>query len=858
MREEFRFVPLEQIIKSPEKYWAHVPKEGSEIRKQETLPEHTIRCEKYFQQIGKEKCLPFIMEKFRDYYLEGAGEDAVGLFEELWQNVPVFHDAGKINCYYQRDVLKNMETPEDRSFIPVGSHHSEVSALVYLDYYEKKIKNIKTTEDRMKLRTLMFCHAYIISRHHSKLVSFSDFMENYLYGRLGRMYEEFPGERYAVYEGEFGLDEPKREKRYRWIEKRLESQSKKESIWFYLYTKLLYSVLVASDYYAAAEYMSGIEVQEHGSVNEIEEFRKAFEETEVSRKIREYERRSYPKSAEELLESKEINDLRSEIFLEAEQALKSNWEDYIFFLEAPTGSGKSNTSMNLSFRLIEGNPSLKKIYYVYPFNTLVEQNLESLSKVFENKKALMEQVAVINSITPIKRKTHKAEEMEEEERIYEEALLDRQFLNDPVILTTHVSLFDTMFGKTKESAFGFHQLVGSVIVLDEIQSYKNIIWGEIITFLKEMAELLNMKVLIMSATLPNLGLLTDSAEGICYLLKERERYFGHPCFKNRVEVSYELLQKEFSTEILRDHVKTSILKYKKILVEFITKASASDFFHMLQKESLDAEILYMSGDDSIVERKKMLDQIKHMGERPIILVATQVIEAGVDIDMDVGYKNVAKFDSEEQFMGRINRSCRRFGKVYFFLLDDPKRVYGEDIRLNQEFTLRNEELREILRSKEFEKYYGRVLEILKSNYIEITGKEGLEGFFEQAVGRLAFREVQERMRLIDDDKWSMSVYLARRLEIGDGTVIDGKEVWEAYKRLLEDNSMAYARKMVMLSEIRSRMNYFIYQIKKNSDLIYDEQVGDIVYIENGEKYFENNKLNRKKIQGEIGEFVDFI
>lgn len=142
--------------------------------------------------------------------------------------------------------------------------------------------------------------------------------------------------------------------------------------------------------------------------------------------------------------------------------------------------------------------------------------------------------------------------------------------------------------------------------------------------------------------------------------------------------------------------------------------------------------------------------------------------------------------------------------------------------------------------------------------MEITGKEGLEGFFEQSVGRLAFREVQERMRLIDDDKWSMSVYLARRLEIEDGTVIDGKEVWEAYKSLLEDNSMAYARKMVLLSEIRSRMNYFIYQIKKNSDLIYDEQIGDIVYIENGEKYFENNKLNRKKIQGEIGEFVDFI
>lgn len=51
--------------------------------------------------------------------------------------------------------------------------------------------------------------------------------------------------------------------------------------------------------------------------------------------------------------------------------------------------------------------------------------------------------------------------------------------------------------------------------------------------------------------------------------------------------------------------------------------------------------------------------------KDLILVATQVIEAGVDIDMDVGYKNISLLDSEEQFLGRINRSCKRKGMAYF-------------------------------------------------------------------------------------------------------------------------------------------------------------------------------------------------
>ncbi len=61
----------------------------------------------------------------------------------------------------------------------------------------------------------------------------------------------------------------------------------------------------------------------------------------------------------------------------------------------------------------------------------------------------------------------------------------------------------------------------------------------------------------------------------------------------------------------------------------------------------------ITGDSSIQERKDIIADIENMQE--VILVATQVIEAGVDIDMDIGYKDISRLDSEEQFIGRINR-----------------------------------------------------------------------------------------------------------------------------------------------------------------------------------------------------------
>lgn len=851
---------IETIIKDIERYHAHiVENKEKEIIRRELLTEHIECTEKYFEILAKEKQLRKMLERFIEEMFEELSEEGTQFFWEMIKGIPLFHDLGKINPDFQKRAMQNSEITESNMFSHLGRKHSLLSAIMYIDYYREELKRrVKAKADKEKLRPFIIYHSYVIAQHHSDLKDFQGFI-TLLEKEEGKdAIDIFLAGKCEAYQKEFRLTNQSLSTLLKTVNNT--EWSKEKNIVLYAYMKLLYSFLVASDYYATTEFMSQMEIKQFGSLDEIEKWIDIYENTDVMKSVRNYQKEQYPKPIEKI-GKKDMNDLRTEILTDAEKVLKENKNGSIFYLEAPTGSGKSNTALDLSFQLVKNCEDLHKIYYIYPFNTLVEQNMENLRKVFGSNKEILEQIAVINSLTPIKmsQRQKKAEEETEDTLYYQKALLDRQFLNYPMIISTHVSLFDVMFGNTKESAFGFHQLMNSVIVLDEIQSYKNGIWGEMIYFLKQFASLLNMKIIIMSATLPNLDILSGSTYKAVELMENRDKYYSHVCFKNRVKISCELLMSPNIQEDLVRHVLKKATDGKKVLVEFIKKESASNFFECLkEKDNLPCDVEYMSGEDSIIERSRILHRIKE-STRGIILVATQVVEAGVDIDMDIGYKNISKLDSEEQFMGRINRSCQRKGEVYFFKLDEGSGIYRDgDIRIEKRFTLENDEMKNILLEKEFSLYYEKILDVLKRNRNDLSNDSGLDCFFENRVGKLNWFKVKEKMKLIEEDNWSMSVYLAREIDDGQGNKLDGKKLWQEYVELLKDFSMNYAKKKVKLSEVISKMNCFIYQIKRNSDLNYNDKVGEIFYIEEGEKYFKNGKLDRKKIQGEIGEFVDFI
>jgi CRISPR-associated endonuclease/helicase Cas3 len=604
----------------------------------------------------------------------------------------------------------------------------------------------------------------------------------------------------------------------------------------YLYYRLAYSLLVSSDYYATTEFMNGKRFDIIGNSLSIQNLKDDYNNCELMKKIRFYEKNKVNKSFKDITD---INDLRCELFLESEKTLLDNLDKNIYFLEAPTGSGKSNTAINLSFHLMKDKG---KIFYIYPFNTLVEQNKKTLDKLFTNDK-YKRQIVVVNSLTPLP----SGRTEEDSTEYYQKQLLDRQFLNYPIILSTHVSFFNLLFGSQKEDIFGFHQLCNSVIVLDEIQSYRNKLWSEIIIMLNACAKLLNIKIIIMSATLPNLEKLSNQKQIIQRLLLDSSTYFSHKLFKDRVKIHYDLLDQEVSLQLLKQHIIKQQDKDKKILVEFLTKRTAYEFYDLLKNsKKIKCDVQCITGDDSLIEREKILKPIREGQISNLILISTQVIEAGVDIDMDIGYKNISLLDSEEQFLGRINRSCKKNGEVYFFNYDNYHNIYKNDIRTNDSLVLNNIEMKKILLNKNFNQYYDKIIELLKRNFNQRSNEVGIDYFINELVYKLNYEEISKRMKLIDDSDWEINIVLCRKLKLEDGSILDGWEIWNSYKKLLLNNNIDYAKKQVKLIEIKTKLNYFIYKVNKNIDIQYNDVIGELYCVEDGNKYFKNEKLDRNQ------------
>lgn len=849
-------IPIEDIIVKPELFYAHCDRGNG--KNPEILKEHVDRCYHYFEELWEHKNFKAIFENFQKELAPELSDEGIKLFYSLIVNVIIFHDYGKINPRFQSIKMKNTLKKWTAIDCLDGTKHSILSAAIYFDYFYEKIQeSLLSKDEKNMIHVFMLVNAYVISRHHGNLSGFEEFLEEFQPNRqLADIFSCMnQGDFTEVYHGPFCkrdrhmMNMPRQNTRI--YHSFLEKQSSHAGL--YTYIRFLFSVLVSCDYYATSEYDNGIQMSAFGTI-ENTEFATQYEQSERVKQIR----RLNPESCVD--DKKDINILRNRMFYEAEQTLLKNKDTNIAFIEAPTGTGKSNLAMNCSLKLLDKN--INKIFYVYPFNTLVEQNYDTLEKIY-GQTDIFKSIAVINSITPIPlngtRKFWENLDKEENEKFYQKALLDRQFLNYPFILTTHVNLFQIMFGCEREAAISFYQLAGSVVVLDEIQSYKNVLWTEIMMFLQCYSKLLNMKIIIMSATLPKLDMLTGNHEKVVNLIENPEKYFQDARFKKRVALSYELLYQDKKIEMkeLYAHVLGQAQKGRKLLMEFITKTSAEKFYHMLTESGQeDLQIFCMTGDDNQIDRKRILREMDTADkDKAVILVATQVVEAGIDIDMDIGYKDISKLDSEEQFIGRINRNFKRKGVVYFFDMDNESGIYKEDYRVDTAYTLRKDEMKQLLADKNFGKYYDYILKGIRKYRNDRKNENGIEAFVDN-VKKLDFVWISQKMKLIDkNDDWKMSVYFAREITTDTGEIIDGKQVWERYRELLSDMTMNYAKKQILLSEVKSKMSYFIYQIKIDNSLDYNDRIGELYLIEDAEQYFENGRLNTDKFYSQGNLFV---
>lgn len=878
----FERINIEDYIKDLSKYHAHIKKDEEPFT--ETLLEHMERTHRYLKLLANLKDVEGILDRVLEglCYNKQPIEVAVKKgIKELFYAAIYFHDLGKINPNFQ---VKKMRNSAFKSFSG-DSKHSILSSLMYMDIFQERIEQLPV-KDQELLRFFIYIFAYIMSRHHTYLKSIEEFfsaikdeedyykeqyLEGYIRGKTEQMFLKYGYEQFGNMQQ--SITYINRSKNHDAAEGKL-----------YVLTRLLYGLLVSCDYYATYDYKAGNQLEEKDigvlDEQEVKAIISHYKSTPLYKGIEAYQCYKEGRSKVDPFKEMPINALRSELLLEAKGAMLKNKDKNIFYLEAPTGSGKTNTSINLALELLKEDRLINKVFYVFPFNTLIDQTKGTLEACLGNQIDL----GIMNGVTPIQCEISDEEISEEErQKKMDYYYLQHLMMQHSFIMMTHVRFFNILFGQSREDMIPLVQLANSLVIIDEVQSYNIKLWKEIIYFFDTYGAILNMKLLIMSATLPRLDYLLDkSLSQYVNLIKDRDRYFLDPLFSQRVQIDNSLLQRGLLGESIEDkledlalHIKQQWSKRKpcKILVEVLTTKNARLLYHICQrvfaKEYEEGNIYELTGSDNRNYRQKVIQRVKEK-EAHCLLIATQVIEAGVDIDMEIGYKSISFLDAEEQFLGRINRSCNKAGQqctAYFFDLKEAKNVYRGDFRLQQ--TLANQDVWQMLREKDFWKFYSNAMELVQINK-EACNQNHFDLTLEE-VAYLDYEKIRKRMRLIqNDDMINLFINGVEEIEYnGEIKKVIGKDVWEEYKALFGKKDMSFSEKAIELSKVRAKMDYFIYSLypkvtnsgRRLRPDRYEDVMGDIYYYDDGDLLKDQGKFDREKAYGLFGRgsgSIDFI
>lgn len=827
-------------------YWAHILEEKKTVEK---LDEHSQLVSQYLIRIIKEHDLePIIeriIEKLSNSIFKNHSSAIINLIKELFINSIYFHDIGKVNPDFQVNRMKN-HSFKPENFKKIKHYHSFPGAYIYCVYYFKLIfqsKNIvESKEERNLLAFLVFSLSNPIIRHHSSFIDFYEsFNDEEVLQECSKLLKHYSIEvKEDLNSAIFSHIEPIKE----YFIKNSNEESK---LYIYILIKLSFSLLTACDYYATNEYLTGIKISNFGLIHDelrrkiIESFWATKEHNkELKAKFQFFRNKKFDDIDIQKTNKKGLNILRQKITAEVIIALDENPNNHWYYIEAPTGAGKTNLSLASVVRLLEKHSSINKVFYVFPFTTLITQTFESIRSTLN---LTNDEIIQLHSKTGLHLKTQYDEEDAKygNERTF---YLDHLFVNYPFIVTSHVKFFEIIKGNDKETNYVFHRLCNSIVIIDELQYYNPKHWDKIIFFIEHYAKLLNIKFIIMSATLPKIDEMSNKIKGkFISLTPNKDQYFKNPNFRDRVQYDFSLIDdlrhlknnKDKYLTALADKIKSEAEQYAcnnkgkvRVLIEFITKNTASRFFLNILNDNrfTNYKIYLISGDIIEPRQKEVINKVKSGEDSKVVLISTQVVEAGVDIDMDIGFKNRAILDSDEQLAGRVNRNASKTGcKVFLFELDDIATIYGRDERFKQQKTNKyfDDNWKKILIEKRFHELYNSVFkERLKSDW---TDADRFPAYMEN-FKRFDFNAINSDFKLIEDNE-TQRIFIPIKINIPEG--FENPEILKQFDVLTQDNKISGELVFQRLVEVLTRKS-------QNSDVL-------------------KNKVNLKKIAGLISLFI---
>lgn len=386
----------------------------------------------------------------------------------------------------------------------------------------------------------------------------------------------------------------------------------------------------------------------------------------------------------------DINQIRAEIFNKVQHNLEKNWDKgKIFTITSPTGSGKTLTGFCAAAALNRFLGENRQIIYILPFTSIIDQNYEVIEKMLANTSSGKEDISYLLKHHHLSGDGVKdAGEMKDEED-YSSADLKLLVENWPagIVVTTFVQFFESIISHRNRMLKKLHRLRKAIILIDEIQALDFEYYRLIEYVLNILCQYYDARVILMTATRPFLFTGEESLPSV-ELLPDYPRYYRHfnrtvikiarekMSIHDMVNKFESLLSSDLSCLLVLNTINSSLEAYREIE-------------RFLREQNIDKPLFYLSTNLVPVHRAERIEEIRERmkkGEK-LILVSTQVVEAGVDLDFDVVIRDFAPLDSVIQCAGRCNRSGMRHdgkrGTVYLCNLMDASgnryayRVYGK-------------------------------------------------------------------------------------------------------------------------------------------------------------------------------------
>ncbi len=395
-----------------------------------------------------------------------------------------------------------------------------------------------------------------------------------------------------------------------------------------------------------------------------------------------------------------INRLRNKARMEAMG--KAGMPSAFYSLSLPTGLGKTLTSLSWALEHAKQN-ALNRIIIVLPYINIIDQTAQILKDLFGDELVLEHH----SSYNETNEDDEKLSEIQKRKR------LACENWDYPIIVTTTVQFFESIFSNKPSKCRKIHNIAEAVVIFDEVQTLpKNIILPTL-QMLKDLQVVMKTSFLFCTATQPAFG--------------KRENFSGIDHIQPLIENSAELYNatKRVEYHLLNDLEPidcTSLSQHvaqhnDSTLVIFNTKKAALELYDCIQNVGTWETIYHLSTSMCPAHRKKVIADIKEdlIAEKRILVISTQLIEAGVDFDFPLLFRAMAPLEGIIQAAGRCNREGdlgQGNGHVYLFNLEYggmPDKTYGACAGFAEE--LIKTDINQLYRHDVFEQYYANVVDL---------------------------------------------------------------------------------------------------------------------------------------------------